>query len=246
MSIIAVTSSKGGPGKTTCVCSLASEFAHLLGPHNLGVSILDLDKNQHSAHWASKGGCPDNITVFTKVDDEDVLDAIEEAQKANKIVLVDLEGTANVAATQAVSVADMVLVMTQASDLDAKEMQKTIKMVRNCERTLGKKINYAVCFNRQPAAIKTKITRWMIEDLEKAGVPVFDVKIIDREAFKNLTFYGGSFRSQLEQTTKSSEKRMILGAIENVKALIKEIDQRISSHVSKLKSTEESGVTEHV
>ncbi len=86
MAVIVLASSKGGAGKTTAAILLSAELARQGKSKNVNISLIDVDPNQHSAKWAYKDGCPDNITIVPDVDETTILDAIEEQER--KVVLL--------------------------------------------------------------------------------------------------------------------------------------------------------------
>jgi chromosome partitioning protein len=56
----------------------------------------------------------------------------------------------------AISRADLVIIPTQGSNLDAAEAAKAIKLVKTQERALGRSIPCTILFTRTNAAIRTR------------------------------------------------------------------------------------------
>lgn len=230
MPVIVFASSKGGAGKTTACTVLACELARQGAPKNIGVSLIDADPNQHSAGWAALEGKPDNIKVYADVTEESILDAIEEAREQNAFVLIDLEGVASNAVTYAVSQADLVIIPCQASQNDAKEAVRTVKTIRNSGRMIGREIPYSVLFTRASAAFYTKNAKYIAQEFEGAGVDLFSVSLIDREAFKSIFSFGGSVHA-LEAANKK-EQASIDKAAENARYFTEEVKQKLKAAVS--------------
>ena len=138
MSIIVFASSKGGAGKTTAAIILASEFARQGNSKGMIITLIDADPNQHSAKWALKKGCPQNIKIIENSDEDSIIDDIENANQNSAFVIVDLEGTASMSVASAISKADLVIILCQGSQDDADEAIKTIKLIKRQERLLAR------------------------------------------------------------------------------------------------------------
>ena len=117
MPVLVFSSPKGGAGKTTASVILATELAG----KGAGVTILDADPNRNAVDWAKLPGVPASLTVVGDVSEETIVDQIEEASSKTAFVIVDLEGTASLLVSYAVSLADFVVVPMQGSQLDAKQ-----------------------------------------------------------------------------------------------------------------------------
>lgn len=224
MPTIVMASSKGGAGKTTASVLLTGELARQGLEKGIGVTLIDGDPNQHSAKWAKKPGCPENIVLIENANEENIVDEIEAAEAATPFVIVDLEGTASMAVANAISRADMVIIMCQASQDDIDEAVKTIKLIKRQEKVLRRDIYYSVLFTRTSAAIITNTFKYVTSEFEKAGVDMFKTQIMEREAFKAIRSYGGIV-NDLEVGSKVANVK----AAENVKSLVNEIKHRLLS-----------------
>jgi chromosome partitioning protein len=191
MPVIVFASSKGGAGKTTACVTLAGELARQGTNKDINISLIDADPNQHSAKWALKEGCPDNIHVMQSSNEESILDDIDVAAEKSGFVLVDLEGTASMVVAHAISRADLVVALCQGSQDDADEAAKTIRLIRRQEKALQRKIPYSVLFTRTNPAITPRTLRAIMDDLKTAKVDIFKCSLIDREAFRAVRSFGG-------------------------------------------------------
>lgn len=227
MPTIVMASSKGGAGKTTASVLLAGEFARQGAEKGIGVTLIDGDPNQHSAKWAKKPGCPENITLIENATEENIVDEIESAEEKTPFVIVDLEGTASMAVANAISRADMVIIMCQASQDDIDEAVKTIKLIKRQEKVLRRDIPYSVLFTRTSAAIVTNTFKYITGEFEKNGVEMFKTQIMEREAFKAIRSYGGIVNN-LEAGSKQANAK----AAENVKSLVLEVKRRLLASAS--------------
>ena len=225
MTVIVCASSKGGAGKTTACVLLACEFARQGLEKGIQISVIDADPNQHTAAWALLDKKPSNINLYGNVTEESILDTIEEASKVSPFVLVDLQGVSSNAVTYAISQADLVVIPCQASQNDAKEAVKTIKMIKNSSKMVKQEIPFSVLFTRVSAAISTKTGKFLQQEFKNAGIDMLNVSLIDREAYKSIFSFGGSVNS-LEAT----DKRMLASrnkAEENVRLFAEEVKKRL-------------------
>lgn len=218
MAVIVLASSKGGAGKTTASILLASELAYQGQNKNINVSLIDVDPNQHSAKWAYKEGCPQNIHIIPNIDETTILDAIDEAEEKSGFIVVDLEGTASIAVANAVSRADLVIIPCQGSQDDADEAVKTIKLVKRQSRLIKRDIPVSILMTRTQAAIMPRTLKYIIQQFSEAGVDMFQNSIIEREAFKAIRSFGGSVKN-----LNPKEVSGITNAIDNVSAFAQEV-----------------------
>ena len=123
MPTIVFASPKGGAGKSTSAVLLGAELAR----KGAAVTIIDADPNKPLSQWARRPGCPPNLTVLADVTESTVIDVIEDAAATTPFVIVDLEGTASMMVAYAISRADLVIIPTQGSQLDAAEAAKAIR-----------------------------------------------------------------------------------------------------------------------
>lgn len=191
MPTIVFASPKGGAGKSTSAVLLATELA-LKGA---GVTILDADPNKPVSLWAKMAGCPDNLTVVANITEGSIIDEIENAAQKTPFVVVDLEGTASMMVAYAISRADIVIIPTQGSQLDASQAAKAISLIKQQEKAFGKKIPYAILFTRTSAAIKPRTLMHIQREFQKHGILAFQTQIHEREAYRALFSFGGTLES---------------------------------------------------
>jgi chromosome partitioning protein len=141
MPTIVFASPKGGVGKSTAAVLLASELAG----HGGTVTMIDADPNKPQSQWASLPGKPDRLTVIDTATEDTIIDEIESAALKAMFVIVDLEGTASMIAGYAMGRADLIIIPSQGSHLDATEAVKAIKLVRSQERAFQRKIHSPSC-----------------------------------------------------------------------------------------------------
>jgi chromosome partitioning protein len=188
MPTIVFASPKGGVGKSTAAVLLASEFAS----HGGTVTMIDADPNKPLSQWSSMPGKPDRLTVIDTATEDTIIDVIEKAAMDTTFVIVDLEGTASMMAGYAMSRADLVIIPSQGSNLDAIEAVKAVKLVKSQERAFKRKIPFAILFTRTSAAIRPRTLQNIETQFAQNDTPMFGVQIHEREAYRAVFSFGGT------------------------------------------------------
>jgi chromosome partitioning protein len=188
MPTIVFASPKGGVGKSTAAVLLASELAG----HGGTVTMIDADPNKPLSQWASLPGKPDRLTVIDTATEDTIIDEIESAALKAMFVIVDLEGTASMIAGYAMSRADLIIIPSQGSHLDATEAVKAIKLVRSQEKAFQRKIPFAILFTRTNAAIRPRTLQSIEAEFAQNKVPMFGAQIHERDAYKAIFAFGGT------------------------------------------------------
>lgn len=214
MPTIVFASPKGGVGKSTSAVVLAAELAQT----GADVAIIDADPNRPVSKWGSLEGKPPNLSVVSDVAEATVIDEIEAWSARVPFVVVDLEGTASMTVAYAISRADLVIIPVQGSQLDAAEAAKAIKLIRQQERAFARRIPYAVLFTRTSTVIRPRLLAHIRQELSAAEVPIFQVQMHEREAFRAIFSFGGTI-----QGLQPSQVSNLPAAISNARALAAEV-----------------------
>ncbi len=186
MPTIVIASSKGGSGKSTSAVLLATALAE----HGTTVTVIDADINRPLSGWARHPGMPETLTVLSDVNESTIIDTIEEAAEKTAFVIVDLEGTASLMVGLAISRADLVIIPTQGSQLDAAETAKTVRLVKIQEKSLRLKIPTAILFTRTSAAIRPRTLQAIEAEFRRVGIHVLETQIHERDAYKAIFSFG--------------------------------------------------------
>lgn len=189
MPTIVFVSPKGGVGKTTAALLLATEIARAAK-----VTVIDADPNRPIQAWGRRGAAPANLTIDASADEDNIIERIEEAAAATPFVVVDLEGTAAKIVLLAVSQADLVIIPTQGSQLDAEQASRAIKVVKQQEKMTGRTTPFGVLLTRTSPIIRTRTMGHIQGGLTGAGIPMFKTQLNEREAFRAMF----SFQQPLE------------------------------------------------
>lgn len=207
MPTISFASSKGGVGKSTSAVLLATDLAS----RGASVTIIDADPNQPVSRWSRKPGCPDKLIVISAVTEETLLDAIDDAARKTTFVIVDLEGTASLMVAQAMSRADLVIIPTKGSELDAIEAVKVIKFIGRQEKAYNKTIPFAVLFTQTNPAVRPRTLKSLEQDMLTKGIPLFGTALHERDAFRAIFSFGGTL-SNLDQGAVSNVPAALINA----------------------------------
>jgi chromosome partitioning protein len=167
MPTIAFMSPKGGAGKTTSAFLLSTTLAKLYG-----VTVIDADPNHPIQTWATGGFTPPRLSIVSDADEDTIIERIEGA--ASKIVIY------------AVSQADLVIIRTQGSQLDANEASRAIRVVRQSQKMTKTATPYAVLLTRTSPLIRTRGLAHIQNGLIDAGIPVLETELNERDAVKAI------------------------------------------------------------
>jgi chromosome partitioning protein len=185
---IAFASPKGGAGKSSSSILLGSDLAE----RGSTVTIIDADPNHPLVKWGKKNGRPAILTVIEANGEEQLVDTIEDAVRKTAFVIIDLEGTASSAVGVAMSRADLVIIPTKGSDLDAAEAVKAIKFIRFQERVYRREIPYCVLFTQTRPAIRPRTQMNIENELREQKIPMFGTQLHERDPFRAIFAYGGT------------------------------------------------------
>lgn len=225
MPTIVFASPKGGVGKSTSAVLLSTELA----AHGASVTVIDADPNKPLSRWARRPGKPDSLTVLADVTEESIIDTIEAAATQSAFVIVDLEGTASMMVGYAMSRADLVLIPTQGSQLDATEAVKAIKLIRSQERAFKRRIPYAVVLTRTSPALNPRSLQSITAEFTENSISVLKTEIHERDAFKAIFAFGGGLA-----TLDPKQVRNIPAAVANTRNFAAEVLTILKSQTSSI------------
>ncbi|MBB4000258.1 ParA family protein [Aureimonas pseudogalii] len=223
MPVIAFANPKGGAGKTTSALLLATELAS----KGAQVTVIDADPERWISQWGKLPGKPETVTIISDVSEDTVVDLIEAAELTAQFVIVDLEGTASLMVSNAIGMADLVVIPIQGSSMDARGGAKTIKLIRNQEKMSRRKITHAVVLTRTSAAITSRALKNVSQQLQAGGIDIFKTAIVERAAFRDLFDYGGTLSTLDPALTSNLDK-----AMQNAREFSGEIIARLKAAVA--------------
>lgn len=182
MAVISLASSKGGCGKSTTVVVLAGAFAE----QGYTVRIVDADPARRIIKWAEQGLTGPNITVAS-ADSQSIHDAIQKGQNDAEIVLVDVEGSANMVVLLAIGQSDYVIIPSQPSAADVEEAVATVSVLQSAEKMAKRTIPFGILWTRVPIMMSRE-TGALFSQIVDAGLPVIG-QLYERTAYKSLFSY---------------------------------------------------------
>ncbi|SDY84843.1 AAA family ATPase [Citreimonas salinaria] len=214
MPIVALANTAGGSGKTTTTLLLATEFARM----GFNVSVLDVDPQGWASIYSHSKNADPKIRMIKNVPEGDVMRVAKKERSENRIVLIDLEGTANVGFKQAARAANLVLLPVQECLKTASGAIKTVKMIRKLEAEEGFQSDYRVLFTALDPLCATVEYKDARAPIEKAGIPILEHGLARRREFKGVQRFGLSVS---ELPLKRYPKRA--NAHRNLKPVIDEV-----------------------
>jgi chromosome partitioning protein len=182
MSVLAVASSKGGPGKTTVCQLLAGSLAS-----ELRLVVLDADPGEALSRWAKSAYEGPSFDVASEPDETRLAHLIAAKADQADLVIVDTAGFGNRAASVAMTSADAVIVPTLSGEADVTEAEKTMRLVSGLARAARREIPARVLLNR---VRKTTLARHAAAELASAELERFSSSLSDLVAYGEMTYSG--------------------------------------------------------
>lgn len=189
MPVISIANPKGGAGKTTTALVLATTIADM----GASVCIVDADPNQPISDWKTAGAPQTSVDVVSGPQEDTITDLIEELPKTYQFVIIDLEGTASLLVSRAISCSDFVIIPVKVSSLDVRQAAKAIKAIHKEEQVLRRikptlRIPYRILLTSTPApgAPVSRSQKMLEEELNKTNMPRFKNTLAERQAYKAI------------------------------------------------------------
>jgi chromosome partitioning protein len=139
MSVISVSNSKGGAGKTTLAMILADQLVE----NGLSVAVIDADPNGIITKWAAKraeAGRELPYSVTSQPKEAAMIETIAQLANENDMVIIDLEGTASRMMSRALIRSHLVLVPFNQSPVDAELAAAAVSLIQEEEEAVERKI----------------------------------------------------------------------------------------------------------
>lgn len=210
MPVIAFANSKGGVGKSTTALVVAQVLAQ-----QANVTLLDADPNQPLATWAQRDGehVPAALRVVPQVTEDTIIDHIDQNAARDPFVIVDLEGTANMAVSYAIGRADLVVIPMRGSQLDADQAARVIQLIDRQQKAFKRSIPYAVLFTCTNV-LRGRDFKHISAQLQSAGIPILPAEMVERAAFRSIMQLGGTIYDLTKSDVTNPE-----AAVENAEAV---------------------------
>jgi chromosome partitioning protein len=183
--IIAVSSTKGGPGKTTLSGNLADYWT--IG--GLNVAMIDTDPNQTLTQWHRTADGPfKDIPLVSEPIEDKIVPVISALMDGHDILVLDVAGFGSKALLYAASMANLVLIPSRPSPGDVAEAIKTNQIVDNASKMTRRHIpRVAVLSAVKPNAA---VALHSLRQLRNAGLHVCMRTVSDRTMFQKAQYAG--------------------------------------------------------
>lgn len=197
MIIIAITSQKGGSGKTTLAVHLATRAAQA----GYESCVIDTDPQATAAAWSDWRG--DFLPVVVTAPPARLTRTIESAKKNGvDFIVIDTPPHADAAAREAIKTADIVLVPTKPRAFDLAALEPIADLV-----SFAKKPAYVI-LNAVPSGA-TVLASEARETARTMGLEICPVELGDRAAFHRSSAKG-------EAASESEPEGKAAGEIETM------------------------------
>ena len=114
----------------------------------------------------------------------------------------------------AITVADLVIIPLQGSQLDADQAVEVVRMIDNQSQMNGRDIPFCLLFTRT-GTLQPRDFRHILGEIDQAGLPVMGVQLTERAAFRAML--------QTGDTLYTLDKRLVTrpaAAVENAEAVV--------------------------
>ncbi|WP_207462173.1 ParA family protein [Azospirillum sp. SYSU D00513] len=191
MPVITLASVKGGVGKSTALLSLASDIALSEG----SVAVLDADPNGHASRIGAKMAKRLSGVTFSStggITEANILASIKKARAEADYVFVDLPGVSSKLTLLGLARSNLVIIPVQASEMDIHDALQTVENVKQAAEAADKTIAACFLLSRWPVTIESRAAKETRKRLtaKAPDVPVLQTPLMDRTAFKEMTFNG--------------------------------------------------------
>lgn len=212
MPVIAISNPKGGTGKSTTSLVLGTTLAR----HGASVTVFDCDPNKHLIAWRD-GPSKSSVDIIGHADSSNIARMLKAEAAKKQFVIADLEGTASLLVASAILAADLVVIPTQGSAMDAAQARRAISFIDDQAAAVGPR-PYRVLFTRTKPGFATRDEKVIRETLMGAGIPLFRTDLAERAAYRSMF----TFRQSLEELDPAAVNG-VDKALENADALVAEM-----------------------
>jgi chromosome partitioning protein len=183
--IISFASSKGGVGKSTTAASVAAGLA-LSGAR---VHVIDLDQAEALSRWSRKVSVPGlSIAAVAREAFTGYLRDLMGGDGPDHVV-IDLPGVREATVLKAIARSDLVVIPSQASELDLYEALRVVSDIRAVSEETGRAVPYRLLLTKV-FPLRTRVTDYAYEQMARHGLPLFRTALVERSAYKEMFLTG--------------------------------------------------------
>jgi len=216
--IIAVTTSRGGAGKTSLCRILSANLA----AEGYRVAIVDADPNRTFSRWHKETYEGPSLTVEHERDENEIVHRLHGLADTHDVVLADTAGFGNQTASMASGASDFVLIPVMADRDNVIEVLKTARQVSSYSKLREREIPIRIVKSRwHPTGLAERAT---LDDLASHQLAVLVQHLTDLTEFQKMTFTG------VVPTTGriADEAKQIIAELIQLKA----VPQRVQAEVA--------------
>lgn len=183
--IVSFASSKGGVGKSTTCAAVAAKLA-LSGTT---VHVIDLDQAQALTRWGRKISIP-GLTVAA-VERDGFTGYFRDLVGASRPdhVLIDLPGVRETTVLKAIARSDLVVIPSQASELDLYEALRVVGDIRDVVEETGRAVPYRPLLTKV-FPLRMRVTDYAYAEMARLGLPLLRTALVERGAYKEMFLTG--------------------------------------------------------
>lgn len=185
--VITAIQEKGGTGKTTLICMLAS----LMAEDGARVAIIDTDPQQTAIDFAKaseRAGI--EMDYLQEMDEGALVKKVKALAKegSHDVIFVDTAGLASQITDYAVHASDLVLIPVKPAKPDVRGLVASIRTVENSEAVRNTTIpTYIVMTDVDSRA---RITASWLDEIKKLNRPLLDAHVLHRTGFREFMSTG--------------------------------------------------------
>lgn len=199
MKIIVIAHQKGGVGKTTTALNIAHAFASSV---NVGIYDMDL-QGSLSSEEVHQG-----LNLVAHTSDLNVLRSL-----VYDVLIIDTPPYLASRLNEVLSIADLVIVPTKSSYLDALAIVSTLDLIMNC-KAKNKDLKASILFTQ--VRKNSSLSKEFSELISELNFPVFKTQISDRVSYVRSLLFGGVLAS-----TDKTAAEEVVGLCEEIVELLK-------------------------
>lgn len=218
MPVIVISNPKGGTGKSTTALVLATTLAR----HGASVTAFDCDRNRNLVAWKD-GPTKSRVKIVPHADESTIGRELKGEAARRQFVIADLEGTASMMLASAILAADLVIVPTRGSMMDAAQARRAISMIEDQAALVGPR-PYRVLFTCTKPGFATRDERVIRENLIASGSSVMGTDLAERAAYRSMFTYRLALEEMDPQAVNGLDK-----ALDNADALASEIVECVTA-----------------
>lgn len=204
MPVISIANPKGGAGKTTLAFILADQ----LSSNGASVAVVDADPNAIIAKWHDRRegeGRATPFAVIAKPSEGAMIATVDQLADQYQFVIVDLEGTASRMTSRAFARSHLILVPFNQSPIDAELAANAVQLIHEESEALQRPLPFRLVRSRDSSAVTTKSSKRIASAIAEAQLPVLDVGLVERAAYRDIFDFSNTLGELDPGTTSGLE-----------------------------------------